>query len=174
MYKRQLIGLHNYKNISLAIIACNQLGISLSNCVKAVSTFKGVKRRMESVGFYKKIHIFDDFAHHPTEIKSSIETLKKNYRDKKILSICEVKSSSMISGTHKESLEKALSESHHSIIVKSRLFKWSISKKNHKIRTIETYDKIKEYIDSNLDKIDIILIMSNKSTVELRDIIKDA
>ena len=169
-----LIGLHNYKNISLAIIACNQLGISLSNCVKAVSTFKGVKRRMESVGFYKKIHIFDDFAHHPTEIKSSIESLKKNYRDKKILSICEVKSSSMISGTHKESLEKALSESHHSIIVKSRLFKWSISKKNHKIRTIETYDKIKEYIDSNLDKIDIILIMSNKSTVELRDIIKDA
>ena len=80
----------------------------------------------------------------------------------------------MISGTHKESLEKALSESHHSIIVKSRLFKWSISKKNHEIRTIETYDKIKEYIDSNLDKIDIILIMSNKSTVELRDIIKDA
>ena len=80
----------------------------------------------------------------------------------------------MISGTHRSNLSKALQRAHRSIIVKSRLVKWSISNKNHKINTIETYDKIKEYIDINLENIDILLIMSNKSTVELRDTIKNA
>ena len=169
-----LIGSHNHKNISLAIIASLQSGISLSNCLKAIKTFKGVKRRMEFVGSYKSIKIYDDFAHHPTEIESSILSLKKNYPNKKILAICEVKSNSMISGAHKSNLSRALQRAHRSIIVKSRLVKWSLSNKNHKINTIETYDKIKEYIDINLENIDILLIMSNKSTVELRDTIKNA
>lgn len=169
-----LIGSHNHKNISLAIIASLQSGISLANSLRAIKTFKGVKRRMELVGSYKTIKIYDDFAHHPTEIDSSISSLKKNFPDKKILAICEVKSNSMISGAHRLNLSKALQRAHRSIIVKSRLVKWSLSNKNHKINTIETYDKIKEYIDSNLDNIDILLIMSNKSTVELRDTIKNA
>ena len=169
-----LIGNHNHKNISLAIIASLQCGISLTNSLRAIKTFKGVKRRMELVGSYKTIKIYDDFAHHPTEIDSSISSLKKNFPDKKILAICEVKSNSMISGAHRLNLSKALQRAHRSIIVKSRLVKWSLSNKNHKINTIETYDKIKDYIDTNLDNIDILLIMSNKSTVELRETIKNA
>tara|TARA_B100001989_G_C24520713_1_gene455701 strand:- start:1003 stop:1644 length:642 start_codon:yes stop_codon:yes gene_type:complete len=172
--KSNLMGEHNHKNISLAIIACLQTGVSINNCLNAIKTFKGVKRRMEAVGYYRKRHIFDDFAHHPTEVESSIESLKKNFPKKKILAICEVKSNSMISGTHRENLSKSLQKAHRSIIVKSRLVKWAIKTKNHKINTLETYDKIKEYIDNHINQIDIILIMSNKSTVELRDIIKDA
>ncbi|MBK46430.1 MAG: UDP-N-acetylmuramate:L-alanyl-gamma-D-glutamyl-meso-diaminopimelate ligase [Gammaproteobacteria bacterium] len=172
--KGNLMGEHNHKNISLAIIACLQTGVSMNNCLNAIKTFKGVKRRMEAVGYYRKRHIFDDFAHHPTEVESSIESLKKNFPKKKILAICEVKSNSMISGTHRENLSKSLQKAHKSIIVKSRLVKWAIKTKNHKINTLETYDKIKEYIDTHINQIDIILIMSNKSTVELRDIIKDA
>ena len=80
----------------------------------------------------------------------------------------------MISGAHRLNLSKALNKAHRSIVVKSRLVKWSLSNKNHKINTIETYDEIKEYIDNNIDNIDIMLIMSNKSTVELRETIKNA
>ena len=129
---------------------------------------------MELVGSYRNIKIYDDFAHHPTEIDSSITSIRKNFPDKKILAICEIKSNSMISGAHRVNLSKALNKAHRSIVVKSRLVKWSISNKNHKINTIETYDKIKEYIDINIDNIDILLIMSNKSTVELRETIKNA
>ena len=78
-----LIGCHNYKNISLAIIASIQLGISLPNCLKAIKTFKGVKRRMELVGSYRNIKIYDDFAHHPTEIDSSITSIRKIFLIKK-------------------------------------------------------------------------------------------
>ena len=129
---------------------------------------------MELVGSYRNIKIYDDFAHHPTEIDSSITSIRKNFPDKKILAICEIKSNSMISGAHRVNLSKALNKAHRSIVVKSRLVKWSLSNKNHKINTIETYDKIKEYIDINIDNIDILLIMSNKSTVELRETIKNA
>ena len=164
--KSNLMGIHNYKNISLAIIAALQVKIPLNKCLEAISAFAGVKRRMEFVGYLDDIMIFDDFAHHPTEIESSVKSLRDEYGNKKILSICEIKSNSMISGTHKDELPCALKKSHHSIIVKSRLFKWSL--KNKKIKLINSYSKIKEYIKNYKSDIDIILIMSNKSTKELR------
>ena len=68
-----LIGLHNYKNISLAILAAIEIKIPLSKCINAIKNFNGVKRRMELVGKKDKILIYDDFAHHPTEIESSIK-----------------------------------------------------------------------------------------------------
>ena len=82
------------------------------------------------------------------------------------MSICEIKSNSMISGTHKNKLPDALKKSHHSIIVRSHLFKWLL--KSKKIKLMDSYLKIKEYIMNNKSDIDIILIMSNKSTKELR------
>tara|TARA_B100001996_G_scaffold381119_1_gene369921 strand:+ start:590 stop:1924 length:1335 start_codon:yes stop_codon:yes gene_type:complete len=164
--KSNLIGIHNYKNISLAIIAALQIKIPLDKCLKAISVFSGVKRRMEFTGYLDNIMIFDDFAHHPTEIQSSIQSLRSEYSNKKILSICEIKSNSMISGTHKNELPNALKKSHHSIIVKSNLVKWSLN--NKKIKLMSSYTKIKKYIKDHKSDIDIILIMSNKSTKELR------
>ena len=167
--KSNLIGMHNYKNISLAIIAALQIKIPLNKCLEAISVFSGVKRRMEFVGYLDNIMIFDDFAHHPTEIESSVQSLRNEYNNKKILSICEIKSNSMISGTHKNKLPDALKKSHHSIIVRSHLFKWLL--KSKKIKLMDSYLKIKEYIINNKSDIDIILIMSNKSTKELREYI---
>ena len=164
--KSNLIGIHNYKNISLAIIAALQIKIPLDKCLKAIGAFSGVKRRMEFTGYLDNIMIFDDFAHHPTEIQSSIQSLRSEYSNKKILSICEIKSNSMISGTHKNELPNALKKSHHSIIVKSNLVKWSLN--NKKIKLMSSYTKIKKYIKDHKSDIDIILIMSNKSTKELR------
>ena len=161
-----LIGLHNYKNISLAILAALDLKISLSKCINAIKSFAGVKRRMELVGKKDHMLIYDDFAHHPTEIEGSIKSLKVKYKNKKVLSICEIKSNSMISGAHKKNLPQALETSHHSIILRSKLSKWTL--KSKKINIYNNYDEILKYINSNKNDIDIILIMSNKSTKTLR------
>ena len=166
-----LIGFHNYKNISLAIIASIQSGISLPNCLKAIKTFKGVKRRMELVSKSKNLFIFDDFAHHPTEIESSIKSLKAKYVNKKILSICEIKSNSMISGAHKANLPSALKHSHYSIIVKSPLSRWTIKKSMRGIEIVNSYHKILQFIKKFHEDIDIILLMSNKSTKKLKETI---
>ena len=163
-----LIGLHNYKNISLALIAAKISGIPLNQSLKAIEKFKGVKRRMEFVGKINEMEIYDDFAHHPTEVESSIMSLKKKFKGKKVLAICEIKSNSMISGIHKNNLIKALNKAHQSILVKSHMYKWSINN-NPKIKVIESYSKIHDYIKSNRIKFDIVLIMSNKSTKSLRD-----
>ncbi len=161
-----LIGLHNYKNISLAIIAALQIKVPLKKCLEAIKSFKGVKRRMELVDRKDHIIIYDDFAHHPTEIEGSIKSLKNNFKDKKILSICEIKSNSMISGAHQKDLPKVLEQSHHSILIRSDLSKWTL--KSKKIIIYNNYEKILQYINKNYNDIDIILIMSNKSTEKLR------
>ena len=74
-----LMGVHNYKNISLAILASIQAGVSFSKCIEAIKEFKGVKRRMEKVEDKGDIKIYDDFAHHPTEIESSIKVIKRKF-----------------------------------------------------------------------------------------------
>ena len=83
---------------------------------------------MELVLDTSNIKAYDDFAHHPTEIESSIRSLKDSYKNKKILSICEIKSNSMISGAHRENLPRALEISHHAILIKSKLSKsvWAV------------------------------------------------
>ena len=165
-----LIGIHNYKNISLAILAALQIKIPLSKCISAIKSFRGVKRRMELVDYKDKIMIFDDFAHHPTEIEGSIKSLKNKFKNKKILSICEIKSNSMISGAHKINLPKALEISHHSIVIRSKLSTWKL--KSSKINVYDNYDNVVQYINEHKNNIDIILIMSNKSTNLMRQCIK--
>ena len=167
LIQTSLIGLHNYKNISLAILAAIEIKIPLSKCINAIKKFNGVKRRMELVGKKDKILIYDDFAHHPTEIESSIKSLKNSYKNKKILSICEIKSNSMISGAHRENLPRALETSHQAILIRSKLSKWTLS--SNKIKVYDNYEMVLKYISDNKNKIDIILIMSNKSTKLLRD-----
>tara|TARA_B100002052_G_scaffold260662_1_gene254003 strand:- start:506 stop:1309 length:804 start_codon:yes stop_codon:yes gene_type:complete len=166
--KSPLIGLHNYKNISLALIAAKISGVPLNKSLRAIEKFKGVKRRMEFVGKMSEMKIYDDFAHHPTEVESSIVSLKKKFKGKKVLAICEIKSNSMISGIHKNNLIKALNKAHQSILVKSHMYKWGVNN-NPKIKVIDSYSKIHDYIISNHNKFDIVLIMSNKSTKSLRD-----
>lgn len=167
-----LMGIHNHKNISLAILASIQAGVSFSACIEAIKKFKGVKRRMEKIENSGIWRIYDDFAHHPTEIESSIKSLKENFKGKKILSICEIKSHSMISGAHKDNLPIALGNSHYSIIIKSPLSKWTIVNKNRNLCIVNSYAKALEFMRKLENKIDIILLMSNKSTIGIRNYIK--
>ena len=168
-----LLGIHNYKNISLAILASMQAGVSFSICIDAVKKFKGVKRRMEKVESKGVLQIYDDFAHHPTEIESSIKSLKENFKGKKILSICEIKSHSMIAGAHKKGLPMALNNSHYSIIIKPPLLKWTLNSVRKNLYVVDSYAKAISCIKKIENKIDIILIMSNKSTANLRSYIKN-
>ena len=168
-----LLGIHNYKNISLAILASMQAGVSFSVCIDAIKNFKGVKRRMEKVKSKGVLEIYDDFAHHPTEIESSIKSLKENFKGKKILSICEIKSHSMISGAHKKDLPVALNNSHYSIIIKPPLLKWTLNSVRKNLYVVDSYAKAIEFIKKIKNKIDIILIMSNKSTVDIQEYIKN-
>ena len=73
-----LIGSHFISNIVGAICLANLNGISIENSLKAIETFPGVKRRIEYLGSVQGVNIYDDYGHHPTEIKATINALKQN------------------------------------------------------------------------------------------------
>ena len=72
-----LLGDHFLSNIVASIALCKIYGIEINESLKAISKFSGVKRRMEHVGSFNEIEFYDDYGHHPTAIKASIEALKK-------------------------------------------------------------------------------------------------
>ena len=57
---------------------CTLYKLSISEILEAISKFSGVKRRLEYIGTYKEVKFYDDYGHHPTEIKATISALKKN------------------------------------------------------------------------------------------------
>jgi len=78
----KLIGEHYLSNIIAAIAICNFYGISIEDSLKAINEFAGVKRRMEFIGFYNNTKFYDDYGHHPTEMKATISALKKTTEGK--------------------------------------------------------------------------------------------
>ena len=75
--KVNLIGSHNILNSVAAIALCSYIGIDLKIIKKSLKEFAGIQRRMTKVLKFKGNDFFDDYAHHPTEIKSVLESLKK-------------------------------------------------------------------------------------------------
>jgi UDP-N-acetylmuramate--alanine ligase len=86
-----LIGNHNVYNILAAISVCLHLDLKITRIVKSISTFFGVSRRLDihrNIRINKKSVItIDDYGHHPTEIKSTIDTIRKIYPKKNIIMI---------------------------------------------------------------------------------------
>jgi UDP-N-acetylmuramate--alanine ligase len=87
-FSLNIAGEHNALNALAAIIVCLELGLSLENIKKGLLAFRGTKRRSEFIGkLASGALVYDDYAHHPTEIKSTLEAFKKMYPNKKIVCI---------------------------------------------------------------------------------------
>ncbi len=79
--KIPLLGLHNVRNSVAAAAVALTIGISISNIKKGLFNFKGVQRRFNKIFTYKNINFYDDYAHHPTEIKFVLDGINKVYKD---------------------------------------------------------------------------------------------
>ncbi len=82
-----LIGSHNIKNATAAIAVSYFIGIPLNILKKSLKNFKGVERRFNKILSFNGAEIYDDYAHHPTEIKELIDGVKNSYKEKKIICI---------------------------------------------------------------------------------------
>ena len=87
-FSLNVMGEHNGLNALCAMVVCLELGLSVDKIKKGLSAFNGTKRRLEFIGKTKEgAYVYDDYAHHPTEIKKTLAALKKMYPNKKIVSI---------------------------------------------------------------------------------------
>ena len=85
----KLMGEHNVLNATAAVAVCINLGVSVNIIKKALKNFSGVQRRMTKIFIKDKNEFFDDYAHHPTEICSILDGVKKVYQKRKIITVFE-------------------------------------------------------------------------------------
>ena len=164
--KWQHQGMHNVANAFAAIAAAHHVGVLPEIASEALSCFKGVKRRMELVAEVKGIKIYDDFAHHPTAIKTTLEGLRAQLgNDSVIRVVIEPRSNTMRMGIHKEALIQATSKASEAIWFESEDMQWSLESLAEKspvsTRIMQTTDSIVNYLSDISDAGDHILIMSN-------------
>ena len=103
-----VMGKHNQMNALAAIAAANHIGIHPENAAKALAEFKNVKRRLELIGIKNHIHVYDDFAHHPTAIATTLDGLRKQVGKARILAVLEPRSNTMKIGVMKSQLPNSL------------------------------------------------------------------
>ncbi len=88
-FEIQLSGNHNVLNAIGSIVVAHQLGAKFEDIQKVISDFEGVSRRLEKLKNDDELLIIDDYAHHPTELVATISTLRKKYKNKKLIAIFE-------------------------------------------------------------------------------------
>lgn len=103
-----LTGAHNQHNALVALLAAEHVGVSPAQSIEALSQFAGVKRRMEIRGTVKGVTVYDDFAHHPTAIQTTLEGLRAKVGNARILAVLEPRSNTMKLGTMAARLPAAL------------------------------------------------------------------
>ncbi|MCW8195084.1 UDP-N-acetylmuramate:L-alanyl-gamma-D-glutamyl-meso-diaminopimelate ligase [Proteobacteria bacterium 005FR1] len=106
----QQSGTHNVLNGLAAIAAARNVGVKPADAIAALGQFKGVKRRMEFLGEHRGVSVYDDFAHHPTAIKTTLEGLRARVGRGKIIALIEPRSNTMRLGTHRSSLATACAD----------------------------------------------------------------
>lgn len=140
-------GAHNVANGLAAIAAARHVGVSPEISCRALSEFAGVSRRMEYLGQVAGISIYDDFAHHPTAIATTLQGLRKKVGDAQIIAVIEPRSNTMKMGVHGQNLVTATLEADQVLWFQPLGATWSmndeLAKDNAKpARVVESIDDL--------------------------------
>jgi len=101
-------GGHNVDNALAAIAAARHAGVPVARAIEALSEFKGVRRRMELSGEAAGVSVYDDFAHHPTAIATTIDGLRRRIGTARLIAVLEPRSNTMKLGIHRDTLGPSL------------------------------------------------------------------
>jgi UDP-N-acetylmuramate: L-alanyl-gamma-D-glutamyl-meso-diaminopimelate ligase len=106
----KLLGEHNQLNALAAMAAADHLGVGPEQAAAALASFENVKRRLELRGQAAGVKVYDDFAHHPTAMHTTVNGLRRKVGHERILAVFEPRSNTMKLGTMKAQLPWALEE----------------------------------------------------------------
>jgi UDP-N-acetylmuramate: L-alanyl-gamma-D-glutamyl-meso-diaminopimelate ligase len=121
-----LLGEHNVMNALAAIAAARHAGVSPELAVQSLNTFRGVKRRMEIRGVVNQVTVYDDFAHHPTAIETTLRGLRARVNGARIVAVLEPRSNTMKLGVHREQMAPALAEADRAWFLDSPDLGWDL------------------------------------------------
>jgi UDP-N-acetylmuramate: L-alanyl-gamma-D-glutamyl-meso-diaminopimelate ligase len=103
-----MLGRHNVLNGLAALAACHAMGVDIASVIPALADFRSVKRRLEVIGQHAGTTVYDDFAHHPTAIHTTLEGLRAKVGAARIVVAMEPRSNSMRLGAHADALAPSL------------------------------------------------------------------
>ena len=160
-----LTGEHNRSNACAALLAARHAGVALETGLDALSRFQNVKRRMEIRGEVRGITVYDDFAHHPTAIATTLQGLREKVGPTaRILAVLEPRSNTMKLGTLKSALPESLKAA-DAIFCYSKDLGWdaaSVLAPMGKKAIVEAdFERLLEHITQASQAGDHVLIMSN-------------
>jgi len=104
----ELMGRHNVDNALAAIAAARHAGVPVVEAIRALASFRNVKRRMQLQGEAGGVRVYDDFAHHPTAISTTLDGLRARVGTNRIIALLEPRSNTMRLGVHKDALAASL------------------------------------------------------------------
>ncbi|MDX1489641.1 MAG: UDP-N-acetylmuramate:L-alanyl-gamma-D-glutamyl-meso-diaminopimelate ligase [Acidiferrobacterales bacterium] len=159
-----LPGRHNTLNALAAVVAARHTGVDVATSAAALASFENVQRRLQVRGRARGITVYDDFAHHPTEIAASLQALRA-CGSGRIFAVLELRSNSMRMGVHQAALPAALGAADRILILQPPALSWDLraittacAGRAHVLPSVEA---IVAALTAELRERDQVLVMSN-------------
>jgi UDP-N-acetylmuramate: L-alanyl-gamma-D-glutamyl-meso-diaminopimelate ligase len=158
-------GHHNAMNACAAVAAAVAAGIPAEGAIEALSSYLGVKRRMELIAQKNDINVYDDFAHHPTAIRLTLEGLRRKVGNARILVALEPRSNTMRAGVHANELGPALMAADKVWLKTGEGIDWepqvALKSLEGRCKVITKVDDMLQQMTANLNPGDNVVFMSN-------------
>ena len=161
----ELMGAHNMENALAAIAAAHHAGVPVATAIEALRTFKGIARRMQLRGAVHGIRVYDDFAHHPTAIATTVDGLRRRVGQGRIVAVLELRSNTMRMGVHSELIAPSLAAADQVYIFTPPDLGWDtaalvreLGARGHAVATI---DGMAAAVTAQAAAGDSVLVMSN-------------
>ena len=161
----RLAGAHNLHNALAALAAARAAGVDLADGAAALGEFSGVARRLEVAGAAGGVTVYDDFAHHPTAIRATVDALRARVAETgRIVAVLEPRSNTMRRGVHRETLGPSLAAADEVLALDPGGLDWSLP------AALGSSARVRPDVESLVDEIarlvrpgDHVLVMSNGS-----------
>ena len=167
-----LPGAHNQANALAALAAARHAGVPVAVGLKALESFSGIKRRLEVRGTVRGVTVIDDFAHHPTAIRVTLEGLRQRVGRARILAVLEPRSNTMKLGAMKAQLPQSLAEADSTYCYSDKLG-WDaaavLAPLGDRACVFDNLDQLVAAVASAASTGDQVLIMSNGSFGGIHD-----
>lgn len=160
-----MTGQHSVANALASIAAAEHVGVAVEQACAALSCFGGVKRRMELLDVIHGIEVYDDFAHHPTAIATTLDGARKRLGERKLWAIIEPRSNTMRMGSHKAELADSAQLADHVIWYQPEGLDWDlqpvIDAAQNQASLARSLDDIIEHVVKGTGEGDAVVVMSN-------------
>ncbi len=160
-----LLGRHNVMNALAAIAAAHAAGADIAKVIAALTDFVSVKRRLQILGNPRGVTIYDDFAHHPTAIRTTLAGLRARVGKAKIIVAIEPRSNSMRLGAHAAELAPSLNDADTVVFLQRPNLPWDAQRVTDALRgqgsVVSTVEAMIEQLSRSVASGDHVVFMSN-------------